>query len=318
MSAYMYIYYHMSHLIVSDNHDPMLSMCISSGHQIDQTIMSVDKYQKWLGAPDPSFNHNNAREKHLNNTGMWLLDDPKYVGWKQDANSFMWIHGICECSSSHHGYSDRFVIAGCGKTIIWYVLESSISFFSSGSSSVIIEDLRRQQPRPTVIYFYFDVNDGTKITVQGLLCSMVLGLSASFGQVSLLEKVYENCQSGIQKPGRHDLLEVLRELLNGHSQVYIIVDALDECIEFDKLHQTIKTIVDWKIPGCHLLVTSRTEKYDMDDQHDIMEIKLSAEAVHADIASYVSAVLESSKLRKLKKTVQEEVKSALLDGAGGM
>ena len=150
------------------------------------------------------------------------------------------------------------------------------------------------------------------------MSSMVLGLSAPPGQLASLEKVYENCQRGIQKPGRHDLLGVIRELLNGYSQVYIVMDALDECIEFEELHQLIKTIVGWQIPGCHLLVTSRPEKYDVDDQHDIIEINLSAEAVDLDIALYVSAVLESSRLKILKKAVKDEVKYALLDGAHGM
>ena len=113
-------------------------------------------------------------------------------------------------------------------------------------------------------------------------------------------------------------MDVLRELLNGCSQVYVVMDALDECIEFEKLHQSIKIIVGWQIPGCHLLVTSRSEKYDVDEKDNIIEIKLSAEAVHVDIASYVSAALESSRLKGLKKTAKEDVKHALLDGAHGM
>ena len=66
-------------------------------------------------------------------------------------------------------------------------------FLLSGPSSSIIEDLKRQQPIPTVIYFYFDVNDGSKRTVQDLLSSMALGLSASSGQLGPLGKVYESC-----------------------------------------------------------------------------------------------------------------------------
>jgi hypothetical protein len=59
------------------------------------TIITA-KFKKWLNAPDPSTNHNNARKKYHEGTGQWLLEDGKYATWKQESNSFMWINGICE------------------------------------------------------------------------------------------------------------------------------------------------------------------------------------------------------------------------------
>ena len=60
------------------------------------TITIAAKFRKWLAEPDPSVNHNNARKKHHAETGQWLLQDERYVTWKQQSNSFMWINGICE------------------------------------------------------------------------------------------------------------------------------------------------------------------------------------------------------------------------------
>jgi len=54
------------------------------------------KFKKWMDPPNPSINHNNARNKHLENTGQWLLKDERYLAWKQQPNSLMWINGICE------------------------------------------------------------------------------------------------------------------------------------------------------------------------------------------------------------------------------
>ena len=53
------------------------------------------KFKEWLNAPDPSINHNNIRKKHHKGTGQWLLDDERYVAWKEQSNSFLWINGIC-------------------------------------------------------------------------------------------------------------------------------------------------------------------------------------------------------------------------------
>ena len=54
------------------------------------------EFKKWLNAPDPSANHNSARKKHHKDTGQWLLQDQRYVNWKKQPNSFMWINGTCE------------------------------------------------------------------------------------------------------------------------------------------------------------------------------------------------------------------------------
>jgi hypothetical protein len=56
----------------------------------------LEKFKRWLNAPDPSTNHNSARDKHLPGTGQWLLQKKEYVKWKKQANSFMWINGDCE------------------------------------------------------------------------------------------------------------------------------------------------------------------------------------------------------------------------------
>ena len=59
-------------------------------------ILATVKFREWLDPPDPSPNHNNARDVHHENTGQWLLEDERYITWKQKANSFLWINGICE------------------------------------------------------------------------------------------------------------------------------------------------------------------------------------------------------------------------------
>ena len=63
---------------------------------IPETIVLAAKFKKWLTAPDPSINHNSARKRYHKDTGQWLLGDERYVAWKEQPNSLIWINGICE------------------------------------------------------------------------------------------------------------------------------------------------------------------------------------------------------------------------------
>jgi hypothetical protein len=56
----------------------------------------------WLSVPDPSTNYHKAHKQRQAETGLWLLDGPKFKEWKQRAASRLWLYGI----------------PGCGKTIL--------------------------------------------------------------------------------------------------------------------------------------------------------------------------------------------------------
>jgi hypothetical protein len=49
---------------------------------------------KWLKAPDPSSNHNNACKKRQPTTGTWFTESDDFKKWMDDLNSFLWLHGI--------------------------------------------------------------------------------------------------------------------------------------------------------------------------------------------------------------------------------
>jgi len=41
-------------------------------------LLLVEKIRKWLEAPDPSRNYNEARENHTEGTGIWLTSGNVY------------------------------------------------------------------------------------------------------------------------------------------------------------------------------------------------------------------------------------------------
>lgn len=50
---------------------------------------------EWLAKalPDPSTEHNIARDKFEEGTGSWLIDGDRLETWSDTANSFLWLNG---------------------------------------------------------------------------------------------------------------------------------------------------------------------------------------------------------------------------------
>ena len=110
-------------------------------------------------------------------------------------------------------------------------------------------------------------------------------------------------------------------MLKEFCQVFIILDALDECTEREELMKLIDSIIGWKIEKLHLLATSRRET----GITEILEplttalISIQNENVDADIQIHVRERLQNDlKLKKWPAKVHMEIEATLIDGAHGM
>jgi len=157
-----------------------------------------------------------------------------------------------------------------------------------------------------------------KQTSRSLLSSLVLSLTVKSKNFLLLEKLYDKHD----QPTNAELLHLLMNLLQLFQQSYIVLDALDECDDYYQLFvQVVKVIHDWKLPHFHLLVSSRREQHIIISMGECnpAEIYLSVELVDRDVISYIcSVVREDHRLKRWSKTVQQDIKNALISGANGM
>lgn len=49
---------------------------------------------RWLSLEDFEDTHERHFKKRFENTGQWLLDDPRFISWKDGAkSSLLWCHG---------------------------------------------------------------------------------------------------------------------------------------------------------------------------------------------------------------------------------
>jgi len=136
----------------------------------------------------------------------------------------------------------------------------------------------------------------------------------------VLVNLYHHCY-GHQEPTLADLQNTLQKILAGFSSTFIILDALDECAEREKILNWIQTLILEKGTnlGLHLIVTSRPEQ-EINDQFKAHHcIDLVKESGNHDLEAYLDYQLQNnSGLQKWKSDTQEQIKSTLLKKADGM
>jgi uncharacterized protein YbgA (DUF1722 family) len=175
-------------------------------------------------------------------------------------------------------------------------------------------------------YFYFDFNDTQKqdpeLMLRSLLCQLV---QRSFTVPKGVDALYSSCENGRREPSLHAVLEVTRQAAQEFAQVYLVLDALDECTKRSELMDVLKTVAGWQLNNVHLLMTSRKE-WDIERSlesyiKEEQTLCLQRDVVDKDIQRYVQQRLsEDTILTKWNKdaAVRQEIEAVLMRGAHGM
>jgi len=184
----------------------------------------------------------------------------------------------------------------------------------------------------TMAYYYFDFRDVKKQDCYGLLSSLVSQLSAeSDSCYNVLSKLYSDNSRGMQKPDVGALKKCLTDMLSlpGQGQIYIIVDALDECPDFpgtpsarEEVLEIIERIADLKHPNVHLCVASRPEMDIRLVLEPLTSLKISLHnetGQKEDIIVYIKSVVHSDRsMRRWKEEDKLLVIDTLSDRVDGM
>jgi hypothetical protein len=184
----------------------------------------------------------------------------------------------------------------------------------------------------TLAFFYFDFRDTVKQDARNLLSSLLIQLSHQSDNFSeFISKQYLTHGNGSRQPSEDVLLECLKDMLKlpGQGDLYIVVDALDECPNLsgypmprEQVLIILQELIDLGLPHVHFCITSRPEI----DIRDVLE----ASAVHSvslheqagqnqDIAHYITSVVYSDpKMRRWREEDKQLVIKTLTEKAGGM
>lgn len=249
----------------------------------------------WLRAPDANANHYTAHDKCHPSTGLWFINCHEFQTWLEEPNSFLWLNGF----------------AGCGKSVL--------------CSTAIQHTLNatKHKHRAGIAFYYFSFNEEAKQDDHGMLRTLLLQLSVQLEDGERdLENLHEKYKSG--SPPLYALFESLQHFIERFQDTYILIDALDESprsnYKRDAVLKAIDTIRNWKIPGVHLLVTSRNEQdirtcLEPSHNHDIL---LRNPDVDRDIENFVSHQLRDDiKLQRWKEH-HDEIQERLTQGAQGV
>lgn len=247
----------------------------------------------WLSPPDPWTNHNSARQRHEPETGTWLLQSDLYQKWKTGAIDHIWTYGK----------------AGCGKTVL---------------CSTAIEDVRAHcetEPELGFAVFYFSFSDSQKKSFQDLLRSLIAQLGWKEPGLSTLQHAYDKFNRSVQST--EELEKVLLSCVDSYDDVFLLLDALDECPEDGEVRENmlkgLKRLTE-RAPNLKIFATSR-ELRDVRDWMVTLKaepISIATSAVNADSLRYMSAELSHdrrlSRLDTKSKTMIEETISQKADG----
>ena len=131
----------------------------------------------------------------------------------------------------------------------------------------------------------------------------------------VLVNLYARCGNGHQEPTLDGLQNTLRGMLDGFSLKFIILDALDECTEREKLLNWIQTDILENLErdinlGLHLI----EDKFKSYHYLDLVE-----ESENHDLVAYLDYQLKNdSDLKKWNSDTQEQIKLTLIKQADGM
>jgi hypothetical protein len=137
-----------------------------------------------------------------------------------------------------------------------------------------------------------------------------------------VDELYKNCNYGRQQPGEDILVATLISLLSSGHPTYLVMDALDECLERKELLKTIRRIIQTQSEvHVNMLATSREEQDITEGMHSVIANSISLECggLDADIERHIHKCLENdSEWQNCGSIIKQEIHEALVKGAHGM
>jgi hypothetical protein len=298
----------------------------------------LQKLKRWLSPPDPSTNYNIGLRDLHEETASWFLEGRIFREWYL-TGPLLWIHGkrtfpeasrLLVPDGPRHSKRVRGRVS-CGSSFYNLPLHDSLTF---STSSAIVQRILSLSVggRAFVAYFYFDFRDENKKHRHNLLPSLLVQFAAcSITCCDIISRVYSAHGKGMQQPSDEVLINCLTNMLSVMSrhQVYIIVDALDECPNTlgvrsprERVLSLIKDLIDLRLPNLHLCVTSRLE-IDICNRLEPLQPQLVSLHDHSghkeDIAKYIRSEVDFiASNKKWRDDDKELVIETLSEKADGM
>lgn len=179
-----------------------------------------------------------------------------------------------------------------------------------------------------VAYFYFSFNETEHATAAAVLSSLIKQLCCSRPDTPKPIQDLRDYQTKGHRPDLKTLEEILLATIAGFSNVYLVLDALDECPDLNGGRERLLMCLDrihlQGIKNLHMFWTSRREKdierffISISSPWRKKDIDLSVyrPAIDHDIGLYIDRTLSSYNL--WPDELKAEARSELIKRADGM
>ncbi|KAI0300181.1 hypothetical protein BC826DRAFT_1102274 [Russula brevipes] len=261
--------------------DDKVKVVLDDGKETKQGQLRQD-IRKWLSSPDPSTNHNTARNVQHEVKPTWFFDGSIYQEWKSSP-SLLWIHGK----------------PGSGKSILCSAIIQDIMALHEAGSALIAyfycDFLNLNLSFDALSSLYLKHDEGTRQPSDASLIQCLKEVLSLPNQhpIYLVVDALDECphSSGLQSP-REQVLDLVNDLVDLHSSNLHI--CLTSRPEID-----IKAILE-------SLTSLRVSLHDQTGQRK-------------DIIDYVTSVVASDKnMGRWRENDRQLVIDALSERADGM
>ena len=160
----------------------------------------------WISSIDFAAQQSDIISRRQEGTGVWFTDSPEFLGWLQGSNQTLFCPGI----------------PGAGKTMI---------------AATTVDHLWTyvQDKDIGVAYIYCNYKTQADQTATNLAATILKQLIQE--RTSIIEPVvnlYDRHADRGTRPLLKEILNALQSVVSCYSKVYVVVDALDECLNHDR------------------------------------------------------------------------------------
>ncbi|KAI1119851.1 hypothetical protein F5Y10DRAFT_259507 [Nemania abortiva] len=244
----------------------------------------------WITPTDYTTQQSDFINRRQAGTGKWLLESAEFQTWTGNDNHTLFCPGI----------------PGAGKTIL---------------TSIVIDNLHARfdnNPDVGIAYLYCSFRRADDQKAEDLLASLLKQLTQ--GQYPLPNSVvslYDRHRGRRDRLSFNEILSTLKLVAAMYSQVFIIVDALDECSAYSSSRFLSEIFILQATCTVNIFATSRFIPEIMERFNDGMSLEIRA--IKQDICAYIDGhMLHLPSFVKRSPHLQEEIKIGISNAAGGM
>jgi hypothetical protein len=135
-----------------------------------------------------------------------------------------------------------------------------------------------------------------------------------------LANSYE-ASSGEKLPTYAEILVLLQKLLQELECTYLILDALDECRNYDIIARFVQTITAWSGIRLHVLITSQPRdifETSFSSLGNLLRIPIQKNTTSEDIDLFVKSTLASNKMLKAWGSKSATIIARIIQKSNGM